>query len=112
MVARIITRAETQATHCAEERCDRESTTAVASTLSATEIFRRDKEARRRRPSPGVRGTRRSPARPSPSQRSADVVSAEDASGQVTYPFGPAVDVWPRDPGRRGAAGDFRLPHR
>src|SRR6266540_386575 len=67
--------AETRATLGAKECCDRKPMTSLRNSLSATEIFRRDKEARRRRPSPGVRGTRRSPARPSPSQRSADAVS-------------------------------------
>ncbi len=49
---------------CDKEHCDRKPMTAVRNTLSATEIFCRDKEARRRR-------CRRA------SQRSADAVSAE-----------------------------------
>src|SRR6266498_2981056 len=61
--------------------------------LTAIEIFRRGKEARRRRPSPGVRGTERSPARPSPSQRSADA-----AFGGHPRAGGAWRSLDPRDP--------------
>src|SRR6266545_1883070 len=56
--------AETRATLCANERCDRKPMIAAGNRSSATEIFRRDKEGRRRR----CRGA---------SQRSPDAVSAE-----------------------------------
>src|SRR6266508_4750028 len=47
--------AETRATLCAKERCDRKPLIEAGNALSATEIFRRDKEGRRRRPSPSQR---------------------------------------------------------
>src|SRR6266542_2334139 len=58
--------AETRATHCAKERSDRKRMIAAGNTLSATEIFRRDKEGRRRR----CRGHRRGALTPYRRKRS------------------------------------------